>query len=432
MKIVLIAGLSSKHVREHLELRKESRFYKIIIKLLGLPPRVGIFSDKALWVNSIINDFKERPNIELHVVAPHIRLKKSYQRFEIDGVFYHYFPAELTSILRLLKSYRLWKMLQQSKRHARRILKEIQPDIVILSGAENPVTSGSVFGAVDYPCLCLCQTVYNNPDMDKYIKPNILRQKLELDIFNELEYFGVYCKRHYDLLKANSKDKLIFRFDYPPSKSLPQPLKIRKEYDFINFAQVHSIAKGTPDSVKALAIVKRQFPNVTLNIVGNCDGKIRAELDEIIHKNGLEKNIVFTPFFERKGDLFIHIQKSRFGILPCKLDNTSGTMSQCMVRGIPIIVYRTSGTPAFNKVRQCALIADMDNVEGLAQHMIKLLSDSKLVETLRVNGRWYKENQMQQRIDNWNKMADSLSFIIEHYRHGTPIPLVRLYKPEDD
>ena len=195
MRIALIAGYSSKAVREHLEFKKDSRLYHGLIKLLGLHERVGNFSDTVPWIIPIINDLRRRPDVELHVIAPHIRLKRSMQEFELDGVKYHYFPAELTSILRLLRNYKLWKTLQQSKRYARRILKEIKPDIVLLSGAENPVTSGAIFGATEYPCVCLCQTIYNDPEMHKYTKPDKLRQQLELDIFVNLSVL-VYIARN--------------------------------------------------------------------------------------------------------------------------------------------------------------------------------------------------------------------------------------------
>ncbi len=432
MKIVLIAGYSSKPVREHLVFKKDSKLYHGLIKLLGLPARVGNFSDTVPWVIPIINDLRKRPAVEMHVIAPHIRLKRGRQEFEMDGVHYHYYPSEWTSLLRLVRIYPLWKKLQRSKRHAEYYLDQIKPDIVLLSGAENPVTSGSIFGAKQYPCICLCQTVYNDPDLAIYNKPDKLRQQLELDIFRELECFGVYCKKHYDLLMANSENRKIFRFNYPSSRDFPVPLDIPKEFDFVNFAQLHTGAKGTPDSVKALAIVKKKYPDVTLNIVGGCDDKMRAELDQIIHENGLEENVIFTPFFERKEDLLVHIQKSRFGVLPCKLDNTSGTMSQCMLRKIPIVVYKTTGTPAFNKVRQCAMIAEMDDIEGLAQHMITLMSDPELAKTLAENGRWYKEVQVQSHINNWERMVENFPLIIDHFKNGTPIPQERLYNPNDD
>lgn len=432
MRIVLISGLSNNTIRNHLELKKGSRIYKSLINVLGLPTHVGVFSDKALWVTTIINDLKKRSGVELHVLAPHIRMKRSRQDFVLEGVQYHYFSAEWSSFMRLLRNYRLWKLFQNSKRHTKYYLDQIKPDIVLLSGAENPVSSGSIFGAKGYPRICLCQTVYNDPDAARYNKLDKLRQQLEIDIFNELECFGVYCGKHYNLLRDNSVSKLIFRFNYPDSKNLPVPLDIPKNYDFVNFALVHSAAKGTPDSIKALAIVKKHYPKVTLNIVGGCDNKMRAELDQIIHENGLEENVVFTPFFERREDLLVHIQKSRFGVLPCKVDNTSGTMSQCMNRKMPIIVYKTAGTPEFNKVRQCALIAEMDDVEGLAQHMITLMSNPELAKTLAENGRWYKEDQAQRHIDNWGKMVECFPLIIDHYKNGTPIPPERLYNPEED
>lgn len=432
MKVVLIAGFSNEEIRNHLTLKHYGFVVKCIMKVFQLPNRFLGFSDYGSWVKTIIDYFEKCDDIELSVVTPHLKLENKIEAFELRGVHYYFYSSDYSHFLRLIRNNYLWKKCQDSSNRAKDIVSRIKPDIVILSGAENPVTAVPILSLGDYPRLCLCQTVYNDPNMECYCKPNRLRQHIELEVFKTVECFGVYCKKHYDLLQANSENRLIFRFNYPSSKNFPVPLNLSKEYDFVNFAQLHTGAKGTPDSVKALAIVKKRYPKVTLNIVGGCDDKMRAELDQIIHENGLEENVIFTPFFEHKEDLLVHIQKSRFGVLPCKLDNTSGTMSQCMLRKIPIVVYKTTGTPAFNKVRQCALIAEMDDIEGLAQNMISLMSNSELAKTLAENGRWYKENQAQKNIDNWKKMVESFPFIIDHFKNGTPIPQEKLYNPDND
>lgn len=432
MKVVLIAGFSNEEIRSHLSIKRYGFVVKLIMKVFKLPNRFLGFSDYGSWVKTIISYFEKCNDIELSVVTPHLKLKNKIEAFELRGVHYYFYSSDYSHFLRLIRNKFLWMKCQNSSKRAKEIVSHIKPDLIILSGAENPVTAVSILSLGDYPRLCLCQTVYNDPNMESYSKPNRLRQQIELEVFKAVECYGVYCKKHYDLLRANSIHRLIFRFNYPSSKKFPVPLDIPKEYDFVNFAQVHSAGKGSPDSIRALAIVKKHYPKVTLNIVGGCDDKMRAELDQIIHENGLEYNVIFTPFFERKEDLLVHIQKSRFGVLPCKLDNTSGTMSQCMNRRIPIVVYKTTGTPAFNQVRQCALIAEMDDIEGLAQHMITLMSDPELAKTLAENGRWYKEDQVQRHIDNWERMVENFPLIIDHFKNGTPIPQERLYNPNDD
>ena len=433
-KILLISGFTNSEIREHLTFRKNNVFFHYLIKLFHLPVRVGEFRDTTPWVRSIIEYYEGREDIELHVMAPHILLDHPVQSFVMRDVTYHYYRSEFTSFVRLVKSYKIWKMLQRTGHYAKKIIKEVKPDLIVLSGAENPQSSVSVLYAGGYPRVCLCQVVYNDPDRYKYTRPNHLIAKLEKDVFANLNYFGVYCKKHYELLKQQTNNKYIFKYNYPPRSNV-KAIKlnhIEKQYDFVNFAAAHSLAKGTHDSIRALALVKREYPNVTLNIVGGCDEKLKIELSQLIKELGLEDNVIFTPFFEKRIDLIFHIQKSRFAVLPCKLDNTSGTMNQSMHYGIPLIVYKTMGTMAFNKDMECALIAEMNDINGLANHMLTLMNDADRAERLKRNAIRYRETLRDSSRTNWERMTIGFQYIIDNYKNGVAIPQELLFDPRKD
>lgn len=432
MKIVFIAAFSNPEIREHLHFRKESKWYRWLIKMFRLPSRVGEFRDYGSWVVSMISDLEKRDDIELHVIGPQIRLKQSIQAFQFRGVTYHFFRSEWTSFLRILNSYGLWKHLQMSTYYTNKILEDVKPDLIILSGAENPAASVSVLASQKYPRICLCQTIYNDIVNGVPLKRNPLIQEMEMDIFKRLEYIGVYCRKHYELLKTHGYRGNILKFNYPLKGKFIEPQFTKKEFDFVNFALNHSSNKGTHDSIKALAIVKKKYPDVTLNIVGGCSDKLRQELDMLISQLDLQNNVVFTPFFERRSDLFLHIQKSRFAVLPCKLDNISGTMSQSMLLHIPIVVYKTMGTQTFNRERRCALVAEMDDVNDLARCMLELMDYPELADELKINGRWYREHKAQMDNDNWNRFVDSFRYIIDAFNGGSPIPQKFLFNPEID
>ena len=430
IKILLIADFSDSEVREHLLFWKNINLFNWLIRLFRLPDRVGGFSDHASWVRSMILYFEKREDVELHIVSPHIRLKRPIEEFELRGVKYYFFRSEFSSFARLVKIYNLWKALQQSGHYLKKILRKANPDLVVLSGAENPVASVSILYANHYPRLCLCQTVYNDPDMHRFSGGNPLKLAVEQAIFSDVRCFGVYCKKHYDLLRKNtSDDKFIFKYNYPPREKLLEPTKTAKKYDFVNFAATHGNGKGTYDSIQALALVKKNYPEVILNIVGGCSEKVKNDMVGLIKKLRVENNVVFTPFFEDRNDMLLHIQKSRFAILPSKVDNTSGTMSQAMLLGLPLIVYKTSGTPAFNKDRECALIAEMGDIEGLANHMMTLLENPEKAEMLKRNGRWYKEHQMESNRKNWERMVCSFQPIIDNFKYGTPVPSQGMFDP---
>ena len=432
MKIVLIAGFSNSEIREHLKFRNDSRLYKLLIKTFGLPARVGEFRDYGPWVPNIIAEVEKHGDIELHVVGHQIRLKQSMQTFQMRGVTYHFFPSEWTSFMRKCGKYSLWKKLQRSTHYVRQVVEEVKPDLIVLSGAENPATSIGILASDKYLRLCLCQTIYNNPERSQYSNPDSLKLEMEMDIFSQLKYFGVYSSMHYNLLREFRPNATIFKFGYPSKGRLLEPSEVKKEYDFVNFALMHGSRKGTPDSIRALAIVKRKYPDVTLNIVGGCDQKGMEQLKSLVAELDLEANVSFTPFFEKRSDLLLHVQKSHFAVLPCKLDHTSGTMTQSMQLGLPIVVYKTTGTPSFNREKQCALIAEKENVEQLAQHMMALMDNPELAETLRKNAREFQEKKAEIAKQNGKRLIETFKAVIEHYKEGKEIPQNLLFNPERD
>ena len=424
MKILLIASFLDEEVRKQDIFKKDSLFFHKLVRFFGLPERVGKLSDHGPWVRSIISFLEKQEDVELHVFGPQIRLKKHLTEFELRGVNYHFYSSEWTSLLRKLKRYRLWKKLQRAGHYTRIVVDKVKPDIVVLSGAENPATSEK------YPRYCLCQTIYNNPERLAYSTPQKINQETEKDIFTHLQYFGVYCKKHYDLLKVMRPDATIFKFGYPSGGKMHDPVETEKLYDFVNFALIHDSRKGTPDSIRALAIVKQKFPNVTLNIVGGCDEGMRLKLENLINDLSLKENVVFTPFFEQRKDVLLHIQKSRFAVLPCKMDHISGTMNQSMQLGLPLVVYKTTGTPLFNRKKECALIAEKDNVEELANHMITLMEHPEKAELLARNARDYQEIIMNQKTQNGAHLVANFKAIIDNFHNDSPIPQEQLFNPE--
>lgn len=432
MRILLIAGFLDEEVRKQDIFKKDSLFFHKLVRLFRLPSRVGNLNDHAPWVRSIISFMEKQEDIDLHVFGPQIRLKKHLTEFESRGVKYHFYCSEWTSLLRKPNRYKLWKRLINADFYFKKVITKVNPDLVVLSGAENPATSVSILYADKFPRYCLCQTIYNNPERAKYQTPNNLIQEMEKDIFSKLQFFGVYCKMHYDLLKKMKPDAIIFKYGYPSKGVLIEPSEMEKEFDFVNFALMHGSRKGTTDSIQALAIVKHKFPNVTLNIVGGCDESGRAMMDLMVKELGLEENVTFTPFFERKKDLIMHVQKSRFAVLPCKLDHTSGTMSQSMQLGLPLVVYKTTGTPAFNREKECVLIAEKGNIEELAQHMLTLMEHPEKAEQLAKNAREYQEKRVEYNKGNGDRLVANFKAIIENYQQGTPIPQNQLFNPEKE
>lgn len=420
LKVVIICHFSNPQVREHLPL--DSRWlYNIVRRLMRLPIKGKGYGDIAPWDTNIINGMKERDDVELHVISAHTGLKKMIVSFKEDNVDYHFVGCDQATFLKhVIPSPSLWLKINPMRSRVRKIVCQIDPDIVLLFGAENAYISSTILGIDNYPKLVMCQTIYNNPKRKDFSTVDKINAYTERKIFDDNKYFATMSDMHRDLLRTMKPDATIFHWEAPTP--LPEVKKVKeKKYDFINFALSMSYLKGFHDSLKALAIVKREFPEVKLNLTGGCPSDVRKELDQLIEELDIKENVVFTPFFERQEDLFQHLQESRFAVLPCKMDYVAGTMVQCMHYGLPLVVYETSGTPTLNAEGECVLISKHGDVKDLAKNMLFLMNNPEEAELMAE-----RANRFSERFTDRKKVVEEIltasRAVVEKEIKGKDIP----------
>ncbi|MCR4903430.1 MAG: glycosyltransferase [Butyrivibrio sp.] len=393
------------------------KLFALARRILRMPSKKRGYTDIAPWDKNIIEVLSQQEDIELYVISAHTGMKKSFVDFQIGNVCYTFVRCDYATLFkRIIPNDDLWRYLNPMTPVVQRKVKEFNPDIVMLVGAENAYYSSTVIGLEkDFPVCVLTQTIYNNPDRSKYGNVDSKNATTELEIFHRIKHIGVYSDMHENLLRAIAPEADIFRFRFP-SKGLPDiHYNGSKEYDFVNFAKGMSFNKGFHDSIKALSIVKQKYPKVKLNIVGSSTDDVRKEINDLIISLGLQDNITHTPTFKEQKDVLLHIQKSRFAVLPCKMDNISGTMTQSMFYGLPLVVYKTPGTPSLNKDKECVLIAEHSNVEDLAQKMLELMDNSEKAEMLRNNAKECILKRFKEEEGNAERLINELKRIISYY-----------------
>lgn len=428
MKVAMICHFSTKEVRDHLPLSKR-RIYKIARRLMGMPGKGSGYGDIAPWDKYIINAVKERDDIDLYVISAHSGLKKSIVSFEQESIHYSFVRCEISTLLKnLIPNDDLWRKMNPMTPKIVRKVKSINPDLVLLVGTENAYYSSSVLRIHGYPVYVLCQTVYNNPEFSSLDKKNA---STEMEILKKEQYVGVYSEKHYHLLRKLGYDKYVFSFQWPlnGSQFVAQPCK-KKSFDFINFALRMSRDKGYHDCIEALAVVKQKYPHVKLDLIDGGTSEVRAELKQMVKELNLEDNVTFTHFFAEQNDLLQHLQSVRFAVLPCKVDYISGTQIQSMEQGLPVVCYKTMGTPSLNKDKECVLIAEMNNVEELAEKMLLLMDNPDLAERLRQNSFEFSKKRIQNSQQNMPQLVENFKTIVDNYMYGTPVPEKQLFESQ--
>ena len=419
IRVAMICHFSNADVREHLPLDNR-RLYSLVRRILGMPDKGMGYGDLAAWDTYIIEQLRKRDDIELHVISAHSGLKKSVCTFELEGIHYFFVRCDYATLLKkIIPSPSLWHRLNPMRPVVRRLVNQIDPDIVTLIGAENAYISGTVLGIDHYPLFVKCQTIYNNPERAKHGIVDEKNAYVERKILESIQYVSADSKTYHVLFREMNKHAINFQWEF--GNILPDVKSVDKQYDFVNYAMKMSDKKGFYDAIKALAIVKSNYPQVRLNLVGGASPEEKQALTDLVEQCGLSDNVAFTPFFERQEDMFQHIQLARFALLPCKMDFVSSTIRQAMHYGLPVVCYKTEGTITLNQDKECVLIAENGNVEDLAKKMLLLMDDSCKADELQKNAKeyskvWSEDDKISQ------QMVDNFRAVIENYRNGTPVP----------
>lgn len=426
LRIVMICHFSNAYVRSQLPLDNR-RLYAFARLLLHMPKKILSYGDIAPWDSNIIEGLSERTDVELHVISAHSGLKRRVVSFCKDHVDYSFVRCDDSTFLkRIIPSPNIWLRLNPVRKRVKKIVDNINPDIVLLFGAENAYISSAILDLGKYPRMVMCQTVYNNPRRKDFGRVDKYNAYVERRIISENKYFSFISDMHRDMLLKIRSD--IYAFHWEASTPLPsvKPIEVKK-YDFVNFALNMCFNKGFHDSLKALAIVKKQYPSVRMNITGGCTSDIREELLSLIDTLNLKENVDITPFFEKQEDLFQHLQQSRFAVLPCKMDYIAGTMAQCMHYGLPLVVYETNGTPTLNAEGECVLIAKHSDIEDLANKMMLLLQYPEEAAQMAERAKKFSE-----RFSDRKKVVEEIIraclAVLEKEKEGKDIPQDIIFK----
>lgn len=419
IRLVIICHFSTREIRDKLDLFSGSHHR---------------YKDYGLWNINIISGLKDRDDIELHIIAPHKGMKRATQEFVVDGVWYHFYRAELPypwAQIELRFFPQKEREYPRNRRYVKRFVKKIKPDLVNLIGAENPYYSITVLDIKNLPIMLHCQTVYANPDRKiktQGIDPQ--RWDIELRLFHHIPYISCTGRMYYDLIKGYEPKAIMFPRKWPGSK-FPDINDVPKKYDFVYFARMLNKNKGFDNAIEAIAIALQKHPEMRFLAVGSWDGD-REMFEARMEELGLKDKMEIHPSFPEYTDMLQYVKQARYALLPIKMDVLSGTILEAMRMGIPVVTCRTSGTPSLNKERDTVLISDIGDNEALAANMLRLYEEEELATKLRENATLYIREKDEQNAHNVDLMVAQYKAVIAHYREGKPIPKELLYNTEEN
>ncbi|MBQ8222612.1 MAG: glycosyltransferase family 4 protein [Bacteroidales bacterium] len=415
IKVVWICHLSNEEIRGNLHLRN------------GASKRA--IKDYSQWNTNGINEFKKFNDIELHVISPHTGLSIKLEEFIKDGIHYHIFKSEDDYFMFRLKRKFLKGRYETPEYKVNcngilSIVKSIKPDIIHVIGAENPEYSKSALSMPkDIPLIVALQTLMIDPEffMNYPISKKMYdyRSGIERKILQRSDYISCRVQRFTNILKE------VYG---PDIKILDMPLILgekidmavcEKEYDFVYFAK--EIEKAVDWAIESFALAHERYPGITLNIVGGYAVKTKRTLDKRLEELGISDKVSFSGSLPTHDNVIEQVRKSRFALLPLKIDLISGTIREAMANGLPVVTTVTSATPKLNESRESILLSEKGNHEAMAENMLSLLSSNEFAESIRSNA-FKTTKEIRDNEASAHLWRDVYYAVLENKNNGTPIP----------
>lgn len=127
--------------------------------------------------------------------------------------------------------------------------------------------------------------------------------------------------------------------------------------------------KGVDVLLRALAYVREERPDVTLDIVG--DGPQRAEYEALRSSLGLDEAVTFHGY-EPKSAIAARLAASDLFVLASRFDNNPCVLVEAQAAGLPIVATTVGGIPEI--VAGAGVLARPGDAGGLAAAILDALS----------------------------------------------------------
>jgi glycosyltransferase involved in cell wall biosynthesis len=168
-----------------------------------------------------------------------------------------------------------------------------------------------------------------------------------------------------------------------------------------------------------MAIITSRDREVTLTLVG--EGKQRAALEDLTRSLSLASHVVFTGFVE---NVLPYYHRARVFVLPSLSEGMSNSLLEAMSCGLPVVTTLVGGNreivdpplggeeklPVPYHVGERGIGIYPDDVEGMAEALLKLLHDDTLSRQLGEKAQQYIRSRFSQSrvVDEYTQLYHQL------------------------
>lgn len=356
------------------------------------------------WLNGLANMLKDNNDIKLAIATVYngVDIKK----FDDGKVIYYLIPgAPALKYNSNLEKY--WKIVNE----------EFKPDLVHIHGTEfahglafiKACPSVKTVTSIQGLTSAIAKVYYAGLHTSEILKNVTFRDIIKHDtIFQQKRKFTQRGKNEIELIKKS--DAIIGRttWDYANTKAINpeesyfvgnETLRTGvygKEWNLENIER-HSIftsqasypIKGLHYLLQAIYLLKQNYPDVKLYIAGDniidtstFTRKIKINgyaiiIKKLIKEYKLEEQVVFTGILSEEKMIEQYLKSNVF-VLPSVIENSSNSLGEAMLLGMPCVATNTGGTMDILEHKKEGFLYPYTEPAMCADYISRYFEDDKL------------------------------------------------------
>lgn len=352
------------------------------------------------WLNGLANQLKEQDDVELGIATVYNgnEIKKFY-----DGKITYYLMPGAPAL----------KYNSKLNKYCKMILDEFKPEILHIHGTEYAhglsfinACNSDVKKIVSIQGLVSCyERVYLANIPYKEILKNItLRDIIKQDnLFQQKNKFRRRGKNEIEIIKkadailgrttwdyANTKAINLNEKYYYSNETLRQSF-YKYEWNIENIdkytifcSQAGYPIKGFHFLLETIALLKKQYPKIKVFVAGENilnkglkkSGYARY-LSKLINKYGISNNIIFTGILSET-KMIERLLKTHVFVLPSAIENSSNSLGEAMLLGMPCVATNTGGTMDILKYEKEGFLYPYTEPAMCAEYISNFFEDDEL------------------------------------------------------
>lgn len=380
--------------------------------------KLQIEATSGTWMEPTLDALSKRRDISVAVAT--VTSINQVESFVDESVLYYLLPAD---------KCRMYEY--TSKKHVeewKKVFDEYKPDIVMLWGTEysHGLCALLIAHERSIPSVVEIQGIMESIEYYYLSNLNSRDIKKAYSIRNIFKHDGLYEEKNFYLKKSKIEEQMLkissnviienkwaeahCRYIAPDAKFFMHHQNVNEvfftkrwsidkcePYSIITTVPIYPL-KGFHILLKAISIVKKEFPDVKVYVPGIKNPFTKSKWEcfkqqgyekyytRMIKQLGLQNNIEFLGILS-SSEMAAKMEQCKLMVVPSSIENTSTTLREAMAIGLPCIGSYVGGIPETIQHGKTGYIFRHEEYVMLAEYIKQIFENDLLAVEFGKNGR---------------------------------------------